>query len=159
MTNATPNGPNGLPAFKMFESAMDGALKYNEKLLKGLEVFAKLNLDEINATPKDLVFQVDKMKLYHYKPQVKNPTQVPVLIVYALMNKQYIMDIQQDKSFVKKLLELGLDVYIIDWGYPTAEDRYVTTEDYIEEYLGGAIDYILQSCKVPQINLLGKCQG
>ncbi len=99
------------------------------------------------------------MKLYHYKPMVKSPNSIPVLIVYALMNKQYIMDIQQNKSFVKKLLELGLDLYIVDWGYATPEDRYNTMEDYVEGYMGAAVDFILRSINQPQINLLGKCQG
>jgi polyhydroxyalkanoate synthase len=159
MKNAMPDAESGLAAFKIFESAMEGAFKYREKMLKGSEVFAKLNLDEINSTPKEAVLQIDKMTLFHYKPFVKNPVSPPVLIVYALMNKQYIMDIQQDKSFVKKLLELGLDVYIIDWGYATAEDRYITTEDYIEDYLGAAVDYIIEARGIPQITLAGKCQG
>ncbi len=160
MESTTTNQENPMTAaFKMYESAAANALKYQEKFLKGVEVFSKLNYDDINKTPKDLVFQIDKVQLYHYKPIVKNPNRIPVLVVYALMNKQYIMDIQQDKSFVKKLLELGLDLYIIDWGYPTAEDKYLTTEDYIEEYLGAAIDYIRKAHDIPQINLLGKCQG
>ncbi len=147
------------PAFGLFENAMESALNLQEKLVKGMEVFASLDLDEVNSTPKDRVLTVDKMQLFHYRPMVKKPHSIPVLIVYALMNKQYIMDIQQDKSFVRKLLELGLDVYIIDWGYPTASDAYITTEDYIEEYLGSAVDFIRETHKIPQINLLGKCQG
>lgn len=145
--------------FNMFENSMEMAFKYQEKLLKGMEVFSKLKLDDINKTPKEAVFTQNKMTLYHYKPLAKNRVSVPLLIVYALMNKQYIMDLQPDKSFVKKLLELGLDVYIIDWGYPSAEDRYVTTEDYIEGHLGAAVDYIRDAHKLPAINLLGKCQG
>ncbi|MDR2160970.1 MAG: class III poly(R)-hydroxyalkanoic acid synthase subunit PhaC [Desulfovibrio sp.] len=143
----------------MYNSALESSMRFQEKIVKGLEVFTKLNYDDINKTPKDLVFQIDKVKLYHYKPIVKNPNPIPILLVYALMNKQYIMDLHQDKSFVKKLLELGLDVYIIDWGYPTAQDKYVTTEDYIEEYLDSCIDYIRTSRSLPAINLLGKCQG
>ncbi len=146
-------------SFKMYENAVESALNYQEKLLKGVEVIANSNYDEINNTPKDLVFQIDKMCLYHYRPMVKNPCSVPVLIVYALMNKQYIMDLQQNKSFVKRLLELGLDLYIIDWGYASAEDSYVTMEEYVEDYMGAAIDFILQDRKIPQINFVGKCQG
>ncbi len=144
---------------EFFESVASKVLECQEKILKSSEFFAELNINEINQTPKELVFQIDKMKLYHYTPMVKNPNQVPVMITYALMNKQYIMDIQQDKSFVKKLLELGQDVYIIDWGYATAEDRYVTMEDYIEDYMGSAIDFILEKHAISQLNLIGKCQG
>jgi polyhydroxyalkanoate synthase len=145
--------------FRMYKGSLESSLKYQEKFLKGVEVFTGIKLDDINKTPKNLVFQIDKMKLYHYKPMVKHPVPIPILLVYALMNKQYIMDIQPEKSFVKKLLELGLDVYIIDWGYPTAQDKYVTTEDYVEEYLGASVDFIRTRHALPRINLLGKCQG
>jgi polyhydroxyalkanoate synthase len=145
--------------FSMYESVLDKTLNYQEKLIKGMELFRKLDYDEINKTPRDLVLQIDKLKLYHYKSIVKNPHPIPVLIVYALMNKPYIMDIQQDKSFVKKLLELGLDLYIIDWGYPTAADRFITMEDYVEGYLGDCVDYVRNAHNLPAINLLGKCQG
>lgn len=145
--------------FGMYTSTVEKALDFQNKIVKGMEVLANLDYDETNKTPRDLVFQMDKMKLYHYKPMVKSPNSIPVLIVYALMNKEYIMDIQQNKSFVKKLLELGLDLYIVDWGYATPEDRYNTMEDYVEGYMGAAVDFILRSINQPQINLLGKCQG
>ncbi|MBQ4347639.1 MAG: class III poly(R)-hydroxyalkanoic acid synthase subunit PhaC [Firmicutes bacterium] len=143
----------------MFESTIEKGLNFQEKLLKGIEVLSNIEYDDINKTPKELVFQLDKMMLYHYKPQVKKPLSTPTLITYALMNKQYIMDIQQDKSFVKRLLELGLDLYIIDWGYATPEDIYVTMEDYVEGYLGSAIDFIRETTGHDSINLIGKCQG
>ena len=146
------------PALKMYESATESALKFQEKFLKSAEMFAGLEYDDINKTPKDVVFKIDKMKLYRCRA-VGKVNSTPILIVYALMNKQYIMDLQQDKSFIKKLVESGLDVYIIDWGYPTAEDQYVTTEDYIEDYMGAAIDYILKTHKISKLNFVGKCQG
>jgi len=146
------------PALDMYKSAAESALKYQEKFLKGFENFAKLEYDDINKTPKDLVFQIDKTKLYRYRA-TKKVDATPILLVYALMNKQYIMDLSQEKSFVKMLVNSGLDVYIIDWGYATAEDQYVTTEDYIESYLGAAIDYILETHKIQSLNLVGKCQG
>jgi len=158
MSNETKNQATVNSARVMYESAAESALKFQEKLLRGAEMFAALEYDETNKTPKELVFQIDKVKLYRYKSKGKvNST--PVLIVYALMNKQYVMDLHNEKSFVKKLVESGLDLYIIDWGYPTAEDQYLTTEDYIEEYMGAAIDYILETHKKPKLNLIGKCQG
>ena len=147
------------PALSMYESAAESALKFQKKLLQGAEMFAGLEYDETNKTPKELVFQLDKTKLYRYRATTKTVNPIPVLIVYALMNKQYVMDLHKDKSFVKKLVDSGFDIYIIDWGYPTAEDMYTTTEDYIEDYMGAAIDYILETHKIPQLNLIGKCQG
>ncbi len=61
------------------------------------------------------------MKLYHYSPRVKDPNKYPILIVYALVNKQYMMDLQEDRSLIRNLLKGGQDIYIIDWGYPTQD--------------------------------------
>jgi polyhydroxyalkanoate synthase len=128
-------------------------------MAKGMEIMLNIKEIETDTTPKTLVYQEDKMKLYHYQPMVKQPAPIPLLITYALVNKQYMMDIQPDRSVIKTLLELGLDVYIIDWGYPTAEDRYLTMDDYINGYMDNAIDYILSSAGLPHLNLLGVCQG
>ncbi|MGI6766235.1 MAG: class III poly(R)-hydroxyalkanoic acid synthase subunit PhaC [Lentihominibacter sp.] len=142
-----------------FTDYYEKQIESHERFLKGIEILSNTNYDEIDTTPKEIVFTMDKMKLYHYKPHAKKVNPVPVLIVYALMNRQYIMDLQQSKSFVKKLSELGLDVYMVDWGYPTAEDMYITMEDYVEDYFGSAVDYIRRTTGCDKINLMGKCMG
>lgn len=141
------------------EKSFNEMISAQKKLLKGMEVMMNIDYDGSDATPKESVYKEDKMTLYHYKPLSKNPCNVPTLIVYALVNKQYMMDMQQDRSVIKNLLELGLDLYIIDWGYPTAEDRYLTMEDYIEGYINNAVDKICKLNNVDKVNLIGVCQG
>jgi polyhydroxyalkanoate synthase len=70
-----------------------------------------------------------------------------------------MVDLQADKSIVRNLLALGEDVYVIDWGYPDRSDRFLTLEDYIERYLGGAVDHLRARFGLDSINLLGICQG
>jgi polyhydroxyalkanoate synthase len=84
---------------------------------------------------------------------------VPLLICYALVNRPYMVDLQSDKSIVRNLLARGEDVYIIDWGYPDRSDRFLTLEDYIERFLGGAVDHLREAHDLDAINLLGICQG
>ncbi|MCT4621072.1 MAG: class III poly(R)-hydroxyalkanoic acid synthase subunit PhaC [Marinisporobacter sp.] len=129
------------------------------KLAKGMDVLLNIEDAEIDATEKELVYEEDKMKLYHYKPLSKRPCKVPTLIVYALVNRQYMMDLQQDRSMIKNLLKSGLDLYIIDWGYPTKEDMYLTMDDYINGYIDNAVEHILEEKNIKQLNLLGVCQG
>ena len=69
------------------------------------------------------------------------------------------MDIQPDRSVIKSFLDGGMDVYVIDWGYPTAEDMYMSMDDYINWYMGDCVDYIRKTHSVDAINLLGVCQG
>jgi polyhydroxyalkanoate synthase len=70
-----------------------------------------------------------------------------------------MVDLQSDRSIVRGLLARGEDVYVIDWGYPDRSDRYLTLEDYIERFLGGAVDHLREAHGLDAINLLGICQG
>ena len=141
------------------ESFFEKIAQMQEKMIKGAEVLMHLDFEASDQTEKTLVYEEDKMRLFHYKATVKKPCKVPALIVYALVNRHYMMDIDKEKSFIKKLLDSGLDLYLIDWGYPTAEDRYLTLEDYIDGYIGNAVDHIRKAHKIEQINLIGVCQG
>ena len=141
------------------EKNMREAININTKLMAGLRNMMELEEVDIATTPKDVVYTEDKMQIYHYKPVVPKPHATPVLVVYALVNKQYMLDIQESRSVVKKWLEDGLDVYMIDWGYPSSVDKFLDMEDYIDGYLNNAVDFVCERHKLKAINLLGICQG
>lgn len=149
----------------MLKEFMDPAFFVQEledvsrKMLKGMETLLTLPEVDIEPTPKQQVMQVDKMRLFHYEAGKELTCSVPILICYALVNRQYMMDLQSDRSLIRNLLGQGLDIYIIDWGYPDHGDRYVTMEDYIDVYLNDAVDYVREATGHDQINLLGVCQG
>lgn len=130
-----------------------------EKFKFGMEIFLNPPEFSVGTTPSEVVFSEDKMKLIHYIPNVEKPHPVPILIVYALVNRYYILDLQPDKSVIKKLLEEGFDVYVIDWGYPSGTDRYLTLDDYVNGYLNNAVDVIKERSGLDNVTLLGVCQG
>jgi polyhydroxyalkanoate synthase len=114
---------------------------------------------EAGCSQKDLVWQSGKLSLYRYRPIALPAGHAPLLIVYALVNRPYMMDLQQDRSLIRGLLAAGLDVYLIDWGYPDGADRFTTLADYIEDYLAACVQRILQTHRLDALNLLGVCQG
>lgn len=138
---------------------MLNAIEDYRKITKGVEILLQPTDISVGTTPSDVVYTEDDMKLLHYKPTVEKPYPVPVLIVYALVNRYYILDLQPDKSVVKKLLDEGLDVYIIDWGYPTGSDRYLTLDDYVNGYLKNAVTRVRELSGSDKITLFGVCQG
>jgi len=138
---------------------MEELLRMNNKLTAGLENMMSIGDMDIAPTPKELAYEEDLVQVFHYIPTVPKPHPIPVLIVYALVNKQYMMDLQSNKSVIKKMLDAGLDVYIIDWGYPSGVNKFITLEDYIEGYIGNAVDFIREKHGLDSINLLGICQG
>ncbi len=127
-----------------------------------LKIFDLLcEVDDIDVEPSEkiLELEIDNCKLYRYKSRKRKKIKYPLLIVYALVNKYYMMDIQEDRSFIKKLIDQGLDVYILDWGYPERADKYLTMEDHIDGYMNDCVDFLRTKHKVDNINLLGVCQG
>ncbi len=131
----------------------------NRKLVKGAEILTAISDVEVEPTPKELVFEEDKMRLFHYLPGEALTCPTPIIICYALVNRQYMMDLQSDRSLIRNLLGKGLDIYIIDWGYPDHGDRYVTLEDYIDVYLNDCVDVVRERTGCEKINLIGVCQG
>ena len=133
---------------------------YSSRLGKGVENL--LNADQIDTgvTAKEVVYTEDKLVLYRYKaPEGVKQHSVPLLIIYALVNRPYMTDIQEDRSTIKNLLAAGQDVYLIDWGYPDAADSSLTMDDYINGYIDSCVDVIREAHDLDKINILGICQG
>ncbi len=137
----------------------DQWIRTSEKLTNGLNLLISANDCDGEPTEKYAVYKEDKMTVYHYKPTCEQLCPVPILICYALVNRQYMMDLEPDRSLIKNLLNLGMDIYIIDWGYPGKMDKFVELDDYIDVYLSDAVDFVRRHTGVPAINLLGVCQG
>lgn len=130
-----------------------------EKFRRGVELLLNRPEFSVGTTPSETIYTEDKMRLIHYLPIVDTPHPVPLLIVYALVNRYYILDLQPDKSVIKKLLEEGFDVYLIDWGYPKGADRYLTLDDYVNGYINDAVDTVRERSGLDKITLFGVCQG
>lgn len=132
---------------------------FNSKLMKGVELLTDIEEIDVGTAAKQLIYEEDKLKLYRYKAETDKACGVPVLVVYALVNRPYMLDIQPDRSFIRNLLKLGLDVYIIDWGYPTQPDRYLSMDDYINGYIDNCVEAVRKSAKSEKVSLMGVCQG
>lgn len=133
--------------------------EFNSKLSQGFQTLSEIGEIEVGISEKEPVYTEDKMVLYHFKPRVENPNKVPLLIVYALVNRPYMADLQDGRSMIQGVLDAGQDVYLIDWGYPDAGDRYLELNDYINGYIDRCVDVIRKNHKQDTINMLGICQG
>ena len=65
----------------------------------------------IAQTPKQLIWTLNKAKLYRYTPVVPEEKRhrIPLLLVFALMNRPYIFDLRPGHSFVEFMLQHGYD--------------------------------------------------
>ncbi|NNE39134.1 MAG: alpha/beta fold hydrolase, partial [Gammaproteobacteria bacterium] len=141
------------------QSITEEILDFNTKLASGINTFTQLGEFEEGVSEKDPVYSDDKLVLYHYKSRTDKQNKVPILIVYALVNRPYMADLQEDRSLIRGLLDSGMDVYLIDWGYPDEADRYLSLDDYINGYIDRCVDVVCHRSNKKKINLLGICQG
>lgn len=129
--------------------------------MKRLWSFAKLPLRKppvVGAAPADVVHREGKWSLLRYR-SAGPKHRTPVLLVPSLINRHYVLDLQPGKSFVESMLEAGHDVWAIDWGRPTAEDRYLTLEDFADRALGRAVRIASRVSGAGKVHLLGYCLG
>lgn len=115
----------------------------------------------IAQTPKELVWALNKAKLYRYIPVVpaEQRHRVPLLLVFALMNKPYILDLRPGHSFVEFMVNQGYDVFLLDWGVPGPEDKNLKFDDYTMEYMPRAIRKLKAITGTEEFSLLGWCIG
>ena len=135
------------------------AMRLQQKLAAGLQVLREVDDVDFGATRREEVWRDGTVVLYRFIGEREPTARVPLLIAYALVNRPYMVDLQDNKSLVRQLLARGQDVYIIDWGYPDRSDRFLDLEDYIERFIGGAVDHLREAHGIDAINLLGICQG
>ena len=111
------------------------------------------------TTPGNVVFENELIQLIQYSPSTKKVQEIPLLIIPPWINKFYILDIDQKKSFVNFLVEQGITVYMISWRNPIPGMGHLTFDDYVKEGALKAIEVARAISNVKQINTLGYCLG
>jgi len=132
---------------------------YIEKVKKTSCVLTSDLHVDVGKTPYEVCVDEPLYRLLHYRPLVGKPYRIPILIIYALLNKSYILDLQDDKSLVKNLLTQGFDIYLIDWKAAKYVHKFVSLSDYINYYINHCIDVIRKKNLVDRITLFGYCMG
>jgi len=130
---------------------------FNSNILRAQLALSTIKHLRYQYNKRELVYQHDKVKLYHYHS--KKPYNKPLLVVFATVNRPEILDLFPDHSLIGHLLKEHSDVYLLDWGYPNAEDQNISLNDYVQKYLKGCVQFICQHTKQTSIDLLGICQG
>lgn len=129
------------------------------KITKMRKLLSNIENIKTGVTEYKVIRETPLFRLLHYKPIVEQTYEYPLLIVYALINKSYIFDLQQDRSWIRNLLEQGFNVYLLDWKAPSKLDKFTTIDDYVNYFIYECIEQIKKIEHVKQISLQGYCMG
>ena len=128
------------------------------RVRNGIRLAAGLSPPGVGQTPMDVVWGRGRSELWRYRSDHIRVSP-PLLIVYSLFNRSYILDLQPGNSFVEHLLNAGFDVYLLDFGIPDERDAGNTLDDYADDYLPAAVERVRQISQDEQVNMLGYCFG
>lgn len=141
------------------EEALRILEEHSRKVEKTREVLHTAGNIDVGILSHEIVDETRLYKLLHYRPLVSRTAKTPIVFVYALMNKSYILDLQPDKSWLRNLLSQGFNVYLIDWKTPTNIDKYASFDDYVNFYIDDCVNLVSKENSVEKLTLHGYCLG
>lgn len=152
----SPESPHPQAAM---EFMMQEGLRNLERLSRVPLLWQRAQQVRKGATPSEVVYEEDRLKLLHYVSDAPPKYKTPLVFVFALVNRPYILDLLPHKSVVRHFVDAGFDTYLVDWGVPDHADRHLTLESYINGYLSNIVDVLRERTGEEQASILGYCMG
>jgi polyhydroxyalkanoate synthase len=143
-----------IPARVKHTTWMDMFPSYRFEILMDPE-----ELPATGLTKSETVYEEGHVVLKRCITEDKITKKTPILFIYALINKPYILDLRPGNSIVEFFKKEGYDVYVIDWGLPVPEDKFITFDYYIDGYINSCVDTVREISKTDSINIFGWCMG
>jgi polyhydroxyalkanoate synthase subunit PhaC len=127
----------------------------------GIRLVAGVDRPGVGQTPKDVVWQRGRAQLWHYRNETEHGVRhsPPLLIVFSMISRSYILDLTPGNSFIEHLLAAGFDVYLLDWGEPDERDAANQLEDYTDDYIPAAVSRVVELAGTDELTLVGYCFG
>jgi len=128
----------------------------NSKFNEIISVIKTLNQYDYERKPSKgkTIWQDGSTKLLAYECN----SEQTVIFIPSLINKSYILDLSEKRSFIKYLQNNGINSYLVDWGEPDENEYGFTFDDYIESRLDQIVDMVAKRTGKPVI-LAGYCMG
>ncbi|WP_323767743.1 class I poly(R)-hydroxyalkanoic acid synthase [Marinovum sp.] len=166
-TNFFATNPDAL--MKAIETEGDSLVKGLQNLVADLEAndgelvvrLADTEAFEVGGniatSPGKVVFRNEMMELIQYSPSTEQVHEIPVVLFPPWINKFYILDLKEQNSLIKWVVDQGYTLFIVSWINPDPSYADKGMEDYIEHGYLTAIEEAKTLCKVKQVNAIGYC--
>ena len=141
-----------------FVGAVERAVKFPVNALEFTNILLTTEDAVTGATPRDVVWTHRNTTLYRYRSPSRRYG-VPLLLVFALINRPEIFDLRPGSSLVEYLIEEGFDVFLVDWGYPDEEDSEMGLDEYVCDELEWAVREAVRASGAEEVSLMGWCIG
>jgi polyhydroxyalkanoate synthase len=114
--------------------------------------------DDVGTTPGQVVFRNEVVEIVQYTPTTPTVRSVPLLVVWSVINRFYILDLAPDRSFVEHALSQGIQVFVTSWRNPGKEHADWDLDTYAQALLD-AMDAVREITGSEQVGTVGLCAG
>jgi polyhydroxyalkanoate synthase len=155
----TESAPYSNPWLQWQRAALDESFATLGRMTNFPTLWERAKQIRKGVSPSEVVYEEDRLKLLHYRSDSKPRFETPLVFIYALVNRPYILDLKKGRSVVANFVNHGFDTYLVDWGVPTPADRHLTLDDYINGYMVNVMDFLSERTGAKSLNVLGYCMG
>jgi polyhydroxyalkanoate synthase subunit PhaC len=131
---------------------------HNQTNEKGIGSSSPKQAISASMTPRIAIWEKNKAILWYYPASVKK-YKTPLFLIYSLVNRAYILDLGPGYSMVEGFVEQGYDVYLLDFGIPSYEDKDINLGNYIFDYIQTAARRTLRHSGAKELTVIGYCLG
>lgn len=111
-------------------------------------------VEPYTPTPSDIVYDEPHRRLLRYRRSTP-ATGAPVLLVPPLAVTISCYDMRPSQSLVRFLLDLGRDVYVLDYGEVTYADRDLGFEEWVDDIVPTALGAVSADRAGTAVDLIG----
>jgi polyhydroxyalkanoate synthase subunit PhaC len=144
---------------KAYQALVDEGLANVRRMSRLPSLWEQAQRVRKGATPSNVVYDKNRIKLLHYETDEEPRYKTPLVFIFGLVNRPYILDLKAGKSVVEHFVKAGFDTYMIDWGIPVSADRHRNLDDYVNGYMVDIFDHVRERTGVDQANVLAYCMG
>jgi polyhydroxyalkanoate synthase len=112
----------------------------------------------VGATPGAVVFRNEVVEIVQYSPATPRVRAVPLLIVWSLINRFYILDLAPGRSFIEFAVSQGIELFVTSWRNPTSLHAAWDLDTYAAALIE-AMDAVAEITGSPRIGTMGLCAG
>lgn len=149
----------GAWAIRTQQAFMEEGIKNLQRFSMLPKVWQRVLQAKKGVTPSRVVYEEDRLKLLHYETDADVKYSPPLVVIFALVNRPYVLDLQEGRSVVANFVGRGFDTFLIDWGVPLNADRHLSMDDYVNGYIHNVVDHVRERTGSDKINLLAYCMG
>lgn len=112
----------------------------------------------ISPTPHQVVWTRGPLRLLRYAAP-RRRYRTPILFVYSMINRWYILDFLPGRSLIEYLTRAGFEVYAVDWGIAGPHEQHMTWAELLGSTLRGVVRWTLRASGADSLSLYGYCMG